>query len=99
MSAYKKILTGWGNYPRATCYVDRPERFQQLTITDAPLIARGLGRSYGDAALNSDHRVILMERLNRFFLSMKTLGSYKLKPESPSPTFCKSLCRVGGSCL
>ena len=62
----KKNLSGWGNYPVAESYVVRPERNRQITLDESPIIARGLGRSYGDAALNSGQTVMLMERLNRF---------------------------------
>ena len=62
----KRKLSGWGNYPVSEAFVSRPER-QDFPISDGShLIARGLGCSYGDAALNADHQVILMERLDRF---------------------------------
>jgi decaprenylphospho-beta-D-ribofuranose 2-oxidase len=63
---HKTTLSGWGNYPVQQAFVDRPERINQLNLEAESIIARGLGRSYGDAALNCDQRVILMERLNRF---------------------------------
>lgn len=66
MNKMKTLLTGWGNYPSSTASVYRPERYQELNIFENPTLARGLGRSYGDAALNSQGDVILMERLNRF---------------------------------
>jgi decaprenylphospho-beta-D-ribofuranose 2-oxidase len=66
MSSYKKNISGWGNYPISSAYLTRPERYQQLKVAEGKTIARGLGRSYGDAALNTDQHVILMERLNRF---------------------------------
>lgn len=59
-------LSGWNNYPRATCKVVRPERYSDLVAETAPsMIARGQGRSYGDAALNEDGHVILMSHMNR----------------------------------
>ena len=63
-------LSGWGRYPRYECDVYRPEAVSELGALvrgDAPrtLISRGLGRSYGDAALNEQQGVILHERLNR----------------------------------
>lgn len=67
MSIFKTSLSGWGNFPVGMAYVSRPEKYQQLkTDGEKKTIARGLGRSYGDAALNTEQKVILMERLNRF---------------------------------
>ncbi|KJR36129.1 FAD-linked oxidase [Vibrio navarrensis] len=58
-----KQLTSWGNYPKINACSHYIERLQ--TCVDAsPLIARGLGRSYGDSALGDN--VVLTERLNRF---------------------------------
>lgn len=51
-------LSGWGLFPRAVCRVApaTPERLRALLRDrDAPpVIARGAGRAYGDAALLSD---------------------------------------------
>lgn len=58
-------LSGWGRYPRATCSVVRPERYADFLPDQGSLIARGLGRSYGDAALNTDGHVVATERLHR----------------------------------
>lgn len=44
-------LSGWGRYPVADCRVETA-RFPE-EITDRPLIARGNGRAYGDAALGA----------------------------------------------
>jgi FAD/FMN-containing dehydrogenase len=43
-------VTGWGRHPVGHGRVHRPERLA-LPAGDAPLIARGLGRAYGDAAI------------------------------------------------
>ncbi len=66
-----RSLSGWGRYPVETCRVFRPEKrasLEEILASDAEssYIARGLGRSYGDAALNHQGGVILFERLNRF---------------------------------
>jgi decaprenylphospho-beta-D-ribofuranose 2-oxidase len=58
-------LSGWGRYPVQTCELERPERYADLRSDAALLIARGQGRSYGDAALNEHGRVMLTERVNR----------------------------------
>lgn len=41
------------------------ESIRSRANAEPTLLARGLGRSYGDAALNGDGEVILQERLNR----------------------------------
>jgi len=64
MGTFKKKITGWGKIAEAECFLRRPERIDVIEF-DGICAARGLGRSYGDAALNSDHTVFLMERLNR----------------------------------
>lgn len=66
-----KELTGWGRICRATAQVARPERLADLNgiLSDAAgetLLAHGAGRSYGDAAINSNGHSVLMRRLDRF---------------------------------
>jgi len=63
-------ISGWGQFPVETCRVFRPEKRASLEAilasgAESSYIARGLGRSYGDAALNRDGGVICFERLNR----------------------------------
>jgi decaprenylphospho-beta-D-ribofuranose 2-oxidase len=59
-------LTGWGRFPSAPAQLLRPERRRLLRPTGTSSLARGLGRSYGDAALNSSGIAVLTERLDRF---------------------------------
>ncbi|HSJ14109.1 MAG TPA: FAD-binding oxidoreductase [Longimicrobiales bacterium] len=68
MRSRRTTLSGWGAWPRAESDVYRPERLRDLDAvlrTDGTLLARGLGRSYGDAALNGAGATVLLERLDR----------------------------------
>jgi decaprenylphospho-beta-D-ribofuranose 2-oxidase len=63
-------LSGWGRFPVETCRVFRPEKLAGLNAildsgAESSYIARGLGRSYGDASVNGGGGVICFERLNR----------------------------------
>ena len=62
-------ICGWGRYPiqSADCY--RPERvndLQKICSHSENIIAHGLSRSYGDAALNDGHDALMCRRLKRF---------------------------------
>jgi decaprenylphospho-beta-D-ribofuranose 2-oxidase len=66
----ERTLAGWGRVMRATNPAARPERVGDLgrALAEAggdSLLAYGAGRSYGDAALNSAGRSIIMRRLDR----------------------------------
>lgn len=63
-------LAGWGRFPIETCDVYRPEHMDELAAIvgrapQASLIARGLGRSYGDASLNGGAGVVLARAFDR----------------------------------
>lgn len=60
------LLSGWGRYPRIDCPLVRPREPEDLPalLGQGPLIARGNGRAYGDAALS--HQAVLdMRGFNR----------------------------------
>jgi FAD/FMN-containing dehydrogenase len=63
-------LSGWGRHPVQACRVYRPEKVSELgaVMASAPeggVVSRGLGRAYGDAALNQGGAVVSHLRLNR----------------------------------
>lgn len=60
-------LHGWGRYPRVDARVEQPASRReciQALREPAPLIARGMGRSYGDSSLAP--RVLCTASLDRF---------------------------------
>lgn len=59
-------LAGWGGYPSAPAKLIRPERLSDFVPLESVQIARGQGRSYGDAAICSEGTTVLTERMNRF---------------------------------
>lgn len=66
MNVAEQEISGWGRYPTQDCQLVRPERYAELKAEAPSTIVRGQGRSYGDASLSQNGRVILSERLNRF---------------------------------
>ena len=64
-------LSGWGRYPVLDCRMKRLRRREDLRVLfdqGETLIARGNGRSYGDAALNPDLTLsmLAMDRFQAF---------------------------------
>ena len=72
----KEKISGWGNYPVAESFVLSPsnmEEFKKIP-TDHTCIARGLGRSYADQAINTNNYVALCTNLNHFIDWNETEG-------------------------
>jgi decaprenylphospho-beta-D-ribofuranose 2-oxidase len=62
----KQNIAGWGNYPKASSYIINPRnRIEvQEAISKGNLVPRGLGRSYGDQAINDQGNIAICTRLN-----------------------------------
>jgi decaprenylphospho-beta-D-ribofuranose 2-oxidase len=70
MQSCPQFLSGWGNFPCERCQVYSPtnaiELRQSLAKNGAStFIPRGLGRAYGDSALNRDAGVVLQTAFAR----------------------------------
>jgi FAD/FMN-containing dehydrogenase len=70
-------LQGWGAQRRVGCDVRAPESASDVRglMGADGTVARGLGRSYGDAALNEGRRVLDMTRLDRYLAFDEPTGT------------------------
>src|ERR1700754_2475651 len=67
-SKFKEKLAGWGNYPVIESFTLNPRNEEDVRsdIDMGPLVPRGLGRSYGDQAVNDGKYVTICTKLNHF---------------------------------
>jgi len=70
-------LMGWGGNLRVSCELVEPEVPAEVLrrLQRRKLIARGLGRSYGDPALNSGGLVVGMRKLDRYLAFDEASGT------------------------
>ncbi|HVV49125.1 MAG TPA: FAD-binding oxidoreductase [Polyangia bacterium] len=70
-------LAGWGNNLRAECRLAEPELPGEVAgaLDRAGSVPRGLGRSYGDAALNGGGQVLGLRRLDRYLAFDEATGT------------------------
>jgi len=64
----KEKLSGWGNYPSlagSTYKVKQPEQLKNKINSESHIIARGLGRSYGDQAISNTALVAMMPSMDK----------------------------------
>ncbi len=64
---HKITLAGWGANYRAECFLTKPQFSSEVNarLDRDGSISRGLGRSYGDCAINSNAQVIETTAMNR----------------------------------
>ncbi len=72
-------LSGFGKYPKSKCRVTRPPGIFEINelLKKNSVIARGLGRSYGDSSLNKNGVVAESILMNRFISFDEETGILK----------------------
>lgn len=64
----KEKLAGWGNFPVSESYNVYPSTEAEVkkAVKQGGVVPRGLGRSYGDQAINANGKVAICTHLNHF---------------------------------
>ena len=91
----RERISGWGRYPVATSDVYRPDRTEALSaILDSrgkqTLIPRGLGRSYGDTAINNGGSVVVATGFDRMIAFDDTSGTLECEAGVSLETIIKT---------
>lgn len=80
-------VESWGRASHAAAYVFRPstidgvrEAFEETRRSGRSMAFRGAGRSYGDAALNSENVVLDLTRFNRILAWDPRVGRITMEP-------------------
>lgn len=68
VTEHQEMLAGWGNYPATKALVANPRSEQEWkeVVSNGNIIPRGLGRSYGDQAINENKHVAVSTRMHHF---------------------------------
>ncbi|HEX4850142.1 MAG TPA: FAD-binding oxidoreductase, partial [Puia sp.] len=76
MMGKKESIAGWGNFPFSESFVSQARNEDDLedVLRENTLIGRGLGRSYGDQAVNDEKQVAVLTKMNRFLNWDETTG-------------------------
>lgn len=73
----ERKITGWGNYPwvESKVYVPRTsDELKNILEQETSVINRGLGRSYGDQAVNKHAGVLSVQKQNHFLAFNESTG-------------------------
>lgn len=69
MNFRNDTIAGWGNYPwlaTQVAHINSRQNAKEIVLGTASIIARGLGRSYGDQAINISGLTALTNSFNKF---------------------------------
>jgi decaprenylphospho-beta-D-ribofuranose 2-oxidase len=72
----EQVISGWGNIPHSKSKVAYPREDRDIieSLLSDKIIPRGLGRSYADQSTNTGHRVLALEKMNKFLAFDATTG-------------------------